>query len=82
MSNPRLTPLANKIVKHMVRRGYITARDALLDYSITSASLSRRICDIEKAGYVILRTRTTHPINKQRYTRYSIDTEAMAETAA
>ncbi|GGD03294.1 hypothetical protein GTQ45_01895 [Pyruvatibacter mobilis] len=82
MTNPRLSPLCNKIVRHMTRRGYITARDAMLDYGITSASLSRRICDIEETGYIIRRVRTVHPINKQRYTRYSIDTKAMAQKAA
>jgi len=67
-----LRPLERKIVDHIVARGYITARDAMMDYGITSASLTRRICDLEELGFVITRERTAHPVSGQKYTRYSI----------
>ena len=67
-----LSPQARKIHDHMVRAGSISARDAMGDYGITSATLARRICDLEGAGIAILRERKTHPIHKREYTRYSI----------
>jgi len=73
-----LTPLARTIFAHMERAGSISAREAMADYGITSATLSRRICDIEEAGIAIHRERKKHPITNRLYTRYSI---ALAEAA-
>lgn len=74
-----LTPLARKLVQHMRRAGSISAREAMADHGISSASLARRICDIEEAGFKVIRHRKTHPITGQRYTRYSLQE---AETCA
>lgn len=71
-----LTPLAQKIVQHIRRAGSISAREAMSDHGITSASLARRICDIEQAGFKVVRDRRVHPITGQKYTRYSIKEEA------
>lgn len=64
----------NLVYKHMVKTGPdgITARDAMADYGITSATLARRICDIEEAGVEITRIRKKHPIHGRRYTKYVI----------
>lgn len=67
-----LNPLAKKVYQHMQRAGSISAREAMADHGITSASLARRICDIEAAGFPIKRDRRTHPLSNQRYTRYSL----------
>lgn len=67
-----LSPQARKIYAHMEKAGSISARDAILDYGITSATLARRICDLEGSGIPILRERRTHPIYRNAYTRYSI----------
>ena len=60
------------IYQHMVRTGSISAREAFDDYSITSATLSRRICDLEINGWFIKRETKLHPISQRRYTRYSL----------
>lgn len=67
-----LSPLCKTIYQHMNRAGSISARDAFDDYGITSASLARRICDIEAEGYKVKRDRRVHPVTDQRYTRYSL----------
>lgn len=67
-----LTPLAQKVYQHMNRAGSISAREAMADHGITSASLARRIVDIEEAGFKINRERRTHPLTNQQYTRYSL----------
>lgn len=72
-----LSPLAKTIYAHIDRTGSISAREAMADYGITSATLSRRICDIEQAGLPIVRERKKHPITGRLYTRYSFaQTEA------
>ena len=67
-----LAPQALKVYRHMERTGSISARDAMDDYSMTSATLARRICDLEVAGFEITRVRKTHPISGLRYTRYEL----------
>lgn len=68
----RLGHQAHKIYTHMRRAGSISARDAMDDYSITSATLAARICDLEKAGIPVNRIRKQHPITRRRYTRYEL----------
>ena len=68
-----LSPLAKNIVTHMEKAGSISAREAMADMGITSASLTRRMTDIEAAGIPIKRERREHPITKQKFTRYSLD---------
>jgi hypothetical protein len=68
-----LSPLAQKLVQHMRRAGSISHREAMNDYGVTGGSLSRRIVDIEEAGFEIVRTRKTHPITGRPYTRYSLN---------
>lgn len=70
--DPILRPLERTLVNHMHKRGYITARDAMMDYGITSASLTRRMCDLEEIGVPIRRGRRNHPVTGQKYTRYSL----------
>lgn len=65
------------IKNHMKRTGSISAREAMIDYGITSATLARRICDIEEAGNVVGRDRRTHPITHRSYTRYTLEQEAL-----
>lgn len=65
-----LTDQAQLVFRHMQRAGSISARDAMNDHGITSATLSRRICDIEEEGFVVDRERRTHPITGKLYTRY------------
>lgn len=67
-----LSPLSRTIYQHMSRASSVTAREAMNDYGVTSASLARRIKDIEEEGFVITRERRTHPITGHKYTRYSL----------
>lgn len=63
-------PQAKLIFDHMRTAGSISAREAMDDYNITSATLARRICDLEEVGVVIERARRKHPVSGRRYTRY------------
>jgi DNA-binding MarR family transcriptional regulator len=65
-----LADQALKVYRHIERTGSISARDAMDDYSMTSATLARRICDLEVAGFYVTRVRKQHPISGLRYTRY------------
>lgn len=67
-----LKPLARKVYQHINRAGSISAREAMGDYGISSASLARRICDLEEEGFEVVRTRKVHPITGRHYTRYSL----------
>jgi len=73
-----LAPLAKTIFAHIERAGSISAREAMADYGITSATLARRICDLEAAGIPIHRERKKHPITGRLYTRYSFAKEEAA----
>jgi hypothetical protein len=56
----------------MERTGSISARDAMDDYSMTSATLARRIADIKLKGFDVNHIRKQHPITGLRYTRYEL----------
>ncbi len=56
----------------MERTGSISARDAMNDYGITSATLARRICDLKLHGVQVEHERRRHPITGKLYTRYSL----------
>ena len=71
-----LSPLAQKLVQHMRRAGSISHRAAMHASGVTGGSLSRRIVDIEEAGFNVIRTRKTHPITGRPYTRYSLNEAA------
>lgn len=70
-----LPPLSRTVYLHMKRAGSISARDAMADHGITSASLARRICDIEAEGFEIKRDRRVHPLTQRPYTRYTLADE-------
>lgn len=67
-----LTPLCKTVFQHMKRCGSISAREAMSDHGVTSASLARRICDLEAEGFKIKRTRKEHPLTGKAYTRYEL----------
>ncbi len=67
-----LSPQQRLILVHIKEAGSISAREAMADYGITSATLARRICDLEAEGYKIKREKKLHPIFKREYTRYSL----------
>jgi hypothetical protein len=77
-----LSPQARKIYDHMKSAGSISAREAMADYGITSATLARRVCDIEEQGFLVERETRDHPIHKRRYTRYSVRGHETDRTAA
>jgi DNA-binding MarR family transcriptional regulator len=67
-----LAPQARALLAHLqrVKKDGISAREALLDLAMTSATLARRVCDLEEAGFKIERVRKQHPVTGRRYTRY------------
>ncbi len=68
-----VTPLAKKVFNFMLDNGgSISAREALMDLDITSASLARRITELSRAGYRINRRRQINPSTGKPYTRYMV----------
>ena len=67
-----LSDQSRVVLQHMRRAGSLSAREAMDDYGITSATLARRVCDLEEAGFYVNRTRKVHPITHRRYTRYAL----------
>lgn len=69
-----LAPQARALHRHLqrTRKNGISAAEAMLDYGMTSATLARRICDLEEAGIKIERIRKVHPITGRKYTRYAL----------
>ncbi len=68
-----LSPQAQDIVKYIRKAGSISARDAVNDLGITSSVLTRRLTDIERAGFKVVRTRKVHGVTQKRYTRYTLE---------
>lgn len=64
-----LTPQARTVLTHLSNAGTITQREALLDHSVQS--LTRRITEINDAGFKVDAVWKKHPVTGQRYTRYS-----------
>jgi DNA-binding MarR family transcriptional regulator len=73
-------PQAMAVLRAMQRNDWsITAREAMLDLDMTSATLSRRICDLEEAGVEVVRERKVNPVSMKRYTRYWLIPEQLQE---
>ena len=66
----KLSPQAQTVFNHMCTAGSITQREAILDHSVQS--LTRRITEIQDAGYRVSREDKRHPVTDQRYARYTI----------
>jgi DNA-binding MarR family transcriptional regulator len=67
-----MTPQAHRLLSYLYKNDSITARTALLDLNMTSATLARRICDLEEAGVTIERVRKRNPETGARYTEYTV----------
>ena len=73
----RLAPFAlpkreYAVYRYMKKTGSISARDAMIDLDMTSATLARRVCDLEKHGYTVIRHQKANPATGRLYTRYSL----------
>ena len=49
----KLSPQNKKILRYIEKNGDISARGALLDLDITSATLSSRMCELDCCGYKV-----------------------------
>jgi hypothetical protein len=69
-----LTPQAKAVVDFLrANTAGISAQDAMLYLSgMTSATLARRICDLEEVGYTVVREKKLNPVTKRSYTRYKL----------
>lgn len=69
-----LTPLAHRVIEFADKQGgSFTAREVFMDLDITSASLTRRLTEIEAdERYTVSRERKKNPHTGQQYTRYTI----------
>ena len=63
-----MTPQAHTILYHIRRAGFITQRDALMDYSIQC--LTKRIQELRDCGFKVKTTIKKHPVTGRRYARY------------
>lgn len=68
MQTEKLTPQHRKIINHVKKVGYISARPALIDLGI--AALPRRIVDLKRMGYLFDKEFRKNPSTGQRYVRY------------
>lgn len=59
----------SQIINHMQAKGYITHRDAHIDYGVQS--FTRRMKDIRELGYKVQKEASRHPTTNQLYYRYS-----------
>lgn len=73
---PKLTKRAKEVLDYLQKKGSASAREALLDIDITSASLARRITELRDAKYPIASVQRTHPVTGRRYTVYSFGAHA------
>lgn len=67
-----LSPQANRLARYIIRTGSVSAREAMIDLDMTSATLARRVCDLEEVGIAVIRERRRHPASGKAYTRYAI----------
>lgn len=66
-----VSPLAKKVYQFMLSNGgSVSAREALLDMDITSASLARRITELHRAGFKIEHRKQLNRATGKEYTRY------------
>ena len=65
-------PSSSRVLTYLRKAGSVSAREAIIDLDMTSASLAKRMCELEESGYVIRRARRKHPVSGRRYTRYSL----------
>ncbi|API58487.1 hypothetical protein BSL82_03520 [Tardibacter chloracetimidivorans] len=64
----------SRLLKHFIKAGRITQRQAMADYSIQS--LTKRISELRKMGYGIISNIKQHPITGQRYAEYVLEGRA------
>lgn len=67
-----LTPQARTVLRHLEKAGRITSREALLDHSVQS--LTARIAELRRLGFMVSRKFRQHPVSGQRYAVYRLAT--------
>jgi hypothetical protein len=69
-----LTPQAYTVWSYLNRNAEgLSAYEAMLAFQgMTSATLARRVCDLEEAGFRVARLRKRHPVSGKQYTRYQL----------
>lgn len=63
---------ARTLFEFALKNEGVSALDAFVTFQITSATLARRICDLEQAGIPVERVRKKHPQTGRSYTRYVV----------
>lgn len=58
------------IMKHLLKAGSITVREAMVEYSIQS--LTKRVQELREDGLEIVSVVKNHPVTGQRYVRYHL----------
>lgn len=78
----RLTPLARAVYSLMRHNGSVTALDAMRSpLGISSGSLTRRITELRRAGFPIVREFGIDHITQRRYAKWRFVTEKTPETS-
>lgn len=65
-----LTPLAKEVLAYLRKAGHVTTATAMLDLGISGGSLTRRIVDLQTAGFKISKVRARNPKSDRLYTIY------------
>lgn len=68
-----VTPQAKTLYEFARKNDGVSALDAFVTFQITSATLARRMCDLERVGFTVTRKRRKHPQTGRHYTRYFVE---------
>ena len=62
------------VIRYIMRSsdGNITAREAMADLDMTSATLASRMSELDRLGFTVYRRREKNPHTGKRYTKYYV----------
>ncbi|MEM6746801.1 MAG: helix-turn-helix domain-containing protein [Pseudomonadota bacterium] len=66
----KLPPQAQKVMRFAAQNGSISTREAFIDLDIGQGSLTKKVTQIGRAGFRVVRERRQHPVTGRQYTRY------------
>ena len=67
-----ITPRAQEVLDYIKKTGHITGQQAAMNLDMPSGSLTRRITELNRAGYTIETEIKANPATNRRYASYSL----------
>lgn len=67
-------PSVVRVLRYILRsaEGNITAREAMVDLDMTSATLASRMTELDRLGFTVYRVREKNPHTGRQYTKYYV----------